>query len=177
MKKILDIGCGKDKYKSPDPSDEVIGLDVVKLSGVDVVWDLHKIPLPFKDEEFDMVVSVHSIEHIKNVMQVIEEIYRILKPGGIAKISVPHFCNPGAYHFTHKTYWSYYSFDCFEEKTKESYYSKARFKILKKEIKLIGPFGFLERFVNRFPILYEWRLRYFFPAYEIRFTLKKTAKK
>lgn len=47
--------------------------------------------LPFPDETFDYVFSEHMIEHIcyQDAMRLIEEVYRILKPGGRVRISTP----------------------------------------------------------------------------------------
>lgn len=45
MKK-LNLGCGKDIKAG------YVNLDIVKLDGVYVVWDVNKLPLPFKKEEF-----------------------------------------------------------------------------------------------------------------------------
>lgn len=42
--------------------------------------------LPFTDNSFDMVYSSHVLEHIPDQQKALNEIYRVLKPGGI------HFC-------------------------------------------------------------------------------------
>jgi len=42
--------------------------------------------LPFDDNSFDMVYSSHVLEHIPDQIKALNEIYRVLKPGGI------HFC-------------------------------------------------------------------------------------
>ncbi|MEM2954453.1 MAG: class I SAM-dependent methyltransferase [Candidatus Nanoarchaeia archaeon] len=81
--KILDIGCGLRKYKPKQKNARVIGLDIVKLPGVDVVHDLEKSPLPFKDNEFDTVIANHVLEHVKNLISVIHEIWRITKRYGL----------------------------------------------------------------------------------------------
>lgn len=47
--------------------------------------------LPFEDESFDKVICSEVLEHIPNYRQVIDEINRVLKTGGIAAISVPRF--------------------------------------------------------------------------------------
>ena len=43
-----------------------------------------------KDDSFDTVVSFQVIEHIQNDKKYLEEIYRVLKPGGMALISTPN---------------------------------------------------------------------------------------
>ena len=47
-------------------------------------------PLPFEDTSFDTVVSFQVIEHIKDDLTYLKEIYRVLKPGGKAFISTPN---------------------------------------------------------------------------------------
>jgi SAM-dependent methyltransferase len=45
--------------------------------------------LPFSDEQFDWVVCNHVLEHIANDKIAMQEIYRVLKPGGTAILQVP----------------------------------------------------------------------------------------
>jgi len=47
--------------------------------------------LPFADESFDKIICSEVLEHIHSYQQVIVEINRVLKTGGIAAISVPRF--------------------------------------------------------------------------------------
>lgn len=170
--RILDIGCNGRKYKSGNPEDTVIGLDIQKFPDVDVLHDLEKAPLPFDDESFDMVYSKHSLEHVVNRVGLLDEIWRILKPNGIFECIVPHHSNPTGKSFEHT---SFYGFDAFcgivpEQKEK---YIRGRFEIIERKIKLIRPFGFLEPFANRFPNFYEWRMPAFVPAVELHFKLRK----
>jgi ubiquinone/menaquinone biosynthesis C-methylase UbiE len=48
---------------------------------------------PFHDSEFDRVVIVDFLEHISTDKEFIEELYRIIKPGGELVINVPHIKN------------------------------------------------------------------------------------
>ena len=45
--------------------------------------------LPFYDQQFDWVVCNHVLEHIPNDKIAMQEIYRVLKPGGTAILQVP----------------------------------------------------------------------------------------
>lgn len=45
--------------------------------------------LPFEDGSYDVVIASHVLEHIKEDMQAIKEIHRILAPGGKAFLPVP----------------------------------------------------------------------------------------
>jgi len=83
-KKVLDLGCGRHKQLG------AIGLDQYPFEGVDVVHDLNK-PLPFGDEEFDIVFANQLLEHIDKIVELVYEIHRILKPGGIFLAHVPYF--------------------------------------------------------------------------------------
>jgi SAM-dependent methyltransferase len=83
-KNILDIGCGRNKIP------ESVGLDHIQLPGVDIVANLNE-PLPLEDESFDIVHADQVLEHISNLIGLIYEIHRILKPGGILIAHVPYF--------------------------------------------------------------------------------------
>lgn len=47
-------------------------------------------PLPFEDESFDFVVSFQVIEHIANDRRFVEEVRRVLRPGGKFIVSTPN---------------------------------------------------------------------------------------
>jgi 2-polyprenyl-3-methyl-5-hydroxy-6-metoxy-1,4-benzoquinol methylase len=48
---------------------------------------------PFRSNEFDRIAVVDFLEHIPNDEQFIAELYRILKPGGVLVVNVPHIKN------------------------------------------------------------------------------------
>lgn len=45
--------------------------------------------IPFEDMLFDYCIAVHVLEHIVDDAKALAELYRVLKPGGIAFLSVP----------------------------------------------------------------------------------------
>ncbi len=45
--------------------------------------------LPFEDNKFDMVLCNHVLEHIPNDQKAMQELYRVLKPGGMAILQIP----------------------------------------------------------------------------------------
>lgn len=49
--------------------------------------------LPYDDATFDVVCSLEVIEHIEDQFKFTRELYRILKPGGVAVISTPNILN------------------------------------------------------------------------------------
>lgn len=61
---------------------------VAQVGGV----DLNSL-LPFKRASFDAVDIIEVIEHIENQAQLIREIARVLKPGGVVVISTPNVLN------------------------------------------------------------------------------------
>lgn len=83
-KRVLDIGCGRDKLPG------AVGLDQMPFPCVDVVCDLNEC-LPFDDGEFEVVYSNQVLEHVPNLIGLIEEIHRILMIGGIMVAHVPYF--------------------------------------------------------------------------------------
>jgi SAM-dependent methyltransferase len=155
--KILELGCGTHKINIPGSN--VVGLDASKLSGVNVVHNLEKTPLPFKDNEFDVVFSYAVLEHIKNLIPLIEDIHRILKPTGKFILYVPHFAGLGAFYLTHKNYFSADSFGIFlPENTDFNFETKARFNIIERKItfrSIFKPFEILFNLNHLIRKIYE----------------------
>lgn len=96
---ILEVGCG--------PGGMMSGLSRFgRVHGLDVSLDAMRycrdrgfpnvvtgsgLALPFADASFDMVALFDAIEHIPDDRKVLEEVRRILKPGGLVFISVPAY--------------------------------------------------------------------------------------
>ncbi|WP_327089728.1 class I SAM-dependent methyltransferase [Nonomuraea sp. NBC_01738] len=49
------------------------------------------LEMPFEDGGFDRVIAAEVLEHIPDDMSAMSEIFRVLKPGGTAAITVPSF--------------------------------------------------------------------------------------
>ncbi|RLJ09615.1 MAG: SAM-dependent methyltransferase, partial [Candidatus Aenigmatarchaeota archaeon] len=131
----LDIGCGTRKYQNS------IGLDKVKLSTVDIVCDVDKDGLPFKDNTVDFIYTRHFLEHVNNLEYILKEIHRVVKRTGKVCVIVPHFSNPLGYSdFTHKRTFGYYTFDYFSPlkyqrgRKVPDYYVDFKFKVLEKNL-------------------------------------------
>ena len=147
-KVILNLGSGKTRIPG------VINVDVVNIPGyTDVVHDLDVTPYPFSKNSVDEIHIYHLLEHLSHPIKKIEEIYRILKPGGILHLRVPHFSSMGAFtDITHQRPFGYYSFDCFEVDSYHHFYSTARFKITNKQIKYFGLYpntGIYEKYIHK----------------------------
>ncbi|MDP4039340.1 MAG: methyltransferase domain-containing protein [Candidatus Pacearchaeota archaeon] len=108
MVKKLNVGCAGDIKKG------FVNLDFVKQEGVDVVHDLNKFPWPFKEDTFDEIYASHVLEHINDLVKVMEEIHRISKKGAKIIIRGPHFsCGVSYRDPTHKRFFSYFTFEYF----------------------------------------------------------------
>ncbi|MBP1225879.1 class I SAM-dependent methyltransferase [Flavobacterium sp. 1355] len=45
--------------------------------------------LPFKDNEYDVILCNHVLEHIPDDTKAMQELFRVLKPGGMAILQIP----------------------------------------------------------------------------------------
>jgi SAM-dependent methyltransferase len=88
----LDVGCGGRKLPG------AVGMDILKLPGVDVVHSFNHTPWPFETNSFDLVLMNHALEHVSDVVAVMGELHRIVKPGGRVVIQVPYFRCVDAYN-------------------------------------------------------------------------------
>ena len=113
---VLNIGCGR--ICPP----EHYGIDLEEFAGVDQVCDVTK-GLPFKttgDEGiFDIVITKDILEHIpagEHGVRFLEEVYRVLKPGGKLYLEVPSTDGGGIGAFGHPYHISFWN------KTKLKYF-------------------------------------------------------
>lgn len=90
MKEIkLNLGCGRQKL------DDYIGIDIEQVvdsrgdKKVDIVLDLEKETLPFKDGEVSAILADNVLEHLDNLRGVLNECWRVLKVGGELTGCVP----------------------------------------------------------------------------------------
>jgi ubiquinone/menaquinone biosynthesis C-methylase UbiE len=175
QKKILDLGCGKKKRSG------AIGIDFNPSVGADIVHDLNKFPYPINDQEFDEVYLDNVLEHLDDVLLVMNEIHRISKPGAVVKVIVPYFRSHwAAIDPTHKhafTTNSFAYYDPTQPFCARYAYTSARFKV-KKFIfneslpnrpfkKLIVPLA------NRWPYHYEYYFSHLLPLDDISFYLER----
>jgi SAM-dependent methyltransferase len=122
---VLDIGCGSARTILDLPN--AVGLDIL-LRKLRFIQPRHgKViqgsctALPFEKNSFDVVINSEVIEHLPDDPAIMEEMWRVLRPGGTLILGTPDYGTrvwvflewvygkvlPGAYaheHITHFTY-------------------------------------------------------------------------
>jgi SAM-dependent methyltransferase len=99
---ILDLGCGIMPYRNyivrNVKCDNYIGIDFesslndeYSLVRPDLNWDGKKIPLP--NNSIDVVLCTELLEHCSNANDILDEMYRVLKPNGKLMLTVPFLWN------------------------------------------------------------------------------------
>jgi ubiquinone/menaquinone biosynthesis C-methylase UbiE len=93
--RVLEVGCGQGHLTTrlAGRGIDIVGIDAnpnaPEVSGSDRVRHMLAEDLEFDDAEFDVVLSVHAIEHIPPLEKAVSEMARVLKPGGRALFIYP----------------------------------------------------------------------------------------
>jgi len=86
--RILDIGAGDRKAQELlGENSDFVSIDIIPRDRPTVVADAHY--LPFKDGIFDAALGRALIEHVRDTEQVVSEVSRVLRPGGLFMFSAP----------------------------------------------------------------------------------------
>jgi SAM-dependent methyltransferase len=91
---VLDAGAGEGRFKDLFSDSHYVGIDFAQgdpswdYSQLDVAGRLEQ--LPFSTASFDHVLSIVVMEHTPEPARVIQEFHRVLKPGGMVHMVVPH---------------------------------------------------------------------------------------
>ncbi len=88
--RTLDIGCGGTKQRSSS-----YGVDRYPAPGVDVIADL-TAPLPFAERSIDRIYAVHVLEHVLDLVALMNELHRVLADDGVLHVLSPHWQAIGA---------------------------------------------------------------------------------
>jgi ubiquinone/menaquinone biosynthesis C-methylase UbiE len=104
--RVLDVGCGTGTYSVTlaKAGYDVTGIDYsdsmlarATKHGSNIAGKVHFIKsnltdrLPYTDDSFDCVISVHSLYTIKETGRVLKEYYRVLRPGGRFVLAEPRY--------------------------------------------------------------------------------------
>lgn len=90
--RLLDVGCGMRPYAAIFEAcvQDYVGLerDRRRYDGADVWGDI--LRLPFEDQVFDTVLCNQVLEHVPEPQQAMDEMARLLRPGGYLILTAPH---------------------------------------------------------------------------------------
>lgn len=90
---VLDVGCGHQPYKplltAAPGVDRYIGLDLppTRYQRPDVVWD--GTAMPIRTGTVDVALATELLEHVPDPRPLLEEVRRVLRPGGRLLLTVP----------------------------------------------------------------------------------------
>ncbi len=82
----LDVGCGNNKIPG------AVGIDLVAGTQADIVHDLNDTPWPLESDRFEVVRLWSVLEHLRDVVAVVSEVYRVSRPGATVMTRVS--CTP-----------------------------------------------------------------------------------
>jgi len=116
-KVVLDIGCGaggKTIYYAAQGAKKVYGIDVVahyekdanalaKEKGLEDRFQFllgDAAQLPFEEGFFDTIIMNDAMEHVDEPLKVLNECYRVLKPGGRLYVNFPPYHHPFGSHLS-----------------------------------------------------------------------------
>jgi SAM-dependent methyltransferase len=172
----IDIGCGGSKLPGAR------GMDMLPLPPVDVVHDMNVRPWPLEDNSHDLVFMNHALEHVREVVPTMSEIYRVLKPGGHAVIQVPYFRSVDA--FTDPTHLHFFSSETLDYFIRGSdlanyQYTEQQFKVLSFWFGWPNTQSPIKRWMQatlgRHKKLYDGRLSLIAPVKNVTWELEKPA--
>lgn len=113
----IELGAGGSKRPG------FVKVDCFEAENIDIVHNLETCPLPFDDEVADKVIAQHVLEHITNFNELMNEVWRIMKPGGQFIVAIPQamdskgiwhgeaFQDPTHVRFFVPKVWDYFSID------------------------------------------------------------------
>lgn len=97
-RRVLDLGCRDGGLtRTYVAGNEIVGVDAdrealaeAEKRGIATRWADLDEPLPFEDSSFDVVVAGELLEHLRDPGRLVDEVRRVLRPGGSFVASVPN---------------------------------------------------------------------------------------
>lgn len=177
----LNLGCNTDVR--PD----WVNVDIIDYGGNEII-DLNSFPWPWPDNSFEEISASHVLEHLGNFNAVVNELWRISKPGGRIEVRVPFFLSTKYYSEPdHRIPFGIRSFDSYEElegrklrfyeqwklKGRTNYESPARFHVRKRfHFSNFRVLSWLDRIINLEPVMFERFLATILTPEEVVFNLE-----
>jgi ubiquinone/menaquinone biosynthesis C-methylase UbiE len=105
--RVLDVGSGQRPYA--EFFAEYTGLEIDRVRYAETPADVwgSALALPFGDQSFETILSSQVLEHVPEPWQMVEEMARVLKPGGHLILTAPHIW--GLHEVPH----DYFRFTCY----------------------------------------------------------------
>lgn len=89
---------------------EVINFDVRPVADIEMdIQDMN----PIQSSSFDCFLAIHVLNHVKDDVQALKEIHRVLKPGGIVFLTIPYRLGENTAPYPDIT--EHYGVDAFEK--------------------------------------------------------------
>ena len=163
MPTILDVGCGNNKTPG------AWGIDLDPRSQADVICDLNHYPWPLAEGQFEEILCNHILEHLADVMHLMEEVHRVACPGALVKVMTPHYTSPSSYADpTHRYHFAAGVPDYLATRG-EPRFEKVSIRLrFSRLYRCLG----IEVLANHFLNLYEPFFAFLFPARDLYFTLR-----
>ena len=90
--KTLEIGVGEGRHAELEASENYYGIELtpgfMQYRTRMVAADAEK-GIPFQSNSFDRVLAIHVLEHLANLPAALEEVNRVLRPGGVFSVVIP----------------------------------------------------------------------------------------
>jgi SAM-dependent methyltransferase len=175
MMKKLNIGAGTLPKAGYD------NLDYINYNGkIEIVADLMQLPLPIQDNTYDIIEGDHILEHMPNLVPLLEDLYRIAKPGAKLSFLVPHYASGNwAIDPTHCNKFNIQTLEIFDSHDQRNKIhpwgvnSKFKFKLTSWKLTfnpwILKP---MELFVKKFSGFYEYHLAHIIQPEDLHFTLE-----
>jgi SAM-dependent methyltransferase len=152
--RVLDAGAGHHRYRDALAFARYESTDFQHVfartpkEAYDFVCSLDDIPRP--DDSYDVVVNTQVLEHVEYPQRVIDELYRILKPGGKLFLT------------TNQTFWAHhrpYNYYFFTRDGLQSLFQHAGFVVVSIEARGGAPW-FIAKLCNYLPAYVFYQLAY-----------------
>ena len=103
----LEIGCGCAKPEG------FVGIDLLATPAVDLVWDIRD-GIPYPDHTVNIIHATNIFQYLPHPIAVMNECWRVLKPGGSLLALTPSASGPGAFGDpTVRSFWNEQTIDFF----------------------------------------------------------------
>lgn len=108
--RVLDVGCGTQPYRSLFRVTEYLGMEIDTPDNrarkrADVFYGGRRFP--FDSETFDSLVCNEVLEHVFTPTEFVQELFRVLKPGGHLLLTVPFVWDEHEQPFDYARYASF----------------------------------------------------------------------